>query len=941
MTDPSAYSDAEILSMAGLSGGSAEPDYSAYSDSDILQMAGIQAAQPQLQGPSEAFTGGITNILSGLTFGLGDEILGGVSAPVASIASLFTDNPMGIGEAYDTTKGMLSDDQSRFREENPWTALLGTLAGGAKIPLPNVFSSGKGLKTAGANIAKGTGLGALFGGLTGFGEGEGTQERLTGAASGMGVGGATGGVLTGGVQGLQGLYRLGQGGLNSIKSFLNPNIASEADDLARATLGQFTNVDELAGLLKAPIADDILTANKRTAEIVQDPGLALLTKTLEKTIPEANTVGLAKDLARESARREIIDLTQGAIPSKELAGKIIRDGLAQNKTTITKAIDAQYDIAKASEGFASIKPIKESVRNIIKQQSEYGILPDSSAQKFLKKFNDLPDEIPFPKIIAYREKAGQLIGDYRNSLSKTPEQNAGMGALKTLFGGLDEAEKVAVKQGSNEIVKKLFAGQKVMRGVSAEEATAITEGRKLVAQKGDSFGKGAAGAILKQDQYKQYKLPSSKVLNKVFAGPEEARQVVNSLKNQTKSKEALQAGLIETFKNAKGVFTRAQFSNNWKKIKPVADEILTPLQIRAISRVEKDLVSRARFDEIAQNASKGNSVTAQSEGAAGIIKGLITQRAKNKSGILGRFFESIGEKKALEVKEAADEVLVKMAFDPKYAKDFLSKPTPEIVEKISKGFIGKLNTPLRLIGQQIGSSTAQKSEEKRTSQNNTLPGTQVKQSSFNSKLDSALTQAEKEISMKTPEIIEAKRVSTSSKADKFLEKEEGGQILKAYNPPAKGSGITVSTGVDLGQHSRKDLEKMGVSEKTIFKVEKYLGAKDATARKLLKEKPLTLTKAEADELDSAMEQDIFGTVEKKLKDKGVTLAKLPEEAQTVVKSLAWNFGKGVDEALPTIWKAITQKDWAKVQDLLINTKWKQPELVARRKREAELLSRIA
>lgn len=233
---------------------------------------------------------------------------------------------------------------------------------------------------------------------------------------------------------------------------------------------------------------------------------------------------------------------------------------------------------------------------------------------------------------------------------------------------------------------------------------------------------------------------------------------------------------------------------------------------------------------------------------------------------------------------------------------------------------------------------------------NLLPETQSSQkqkqssaASFNSTLDKALTQAEKQIAMDKPkpvEIIEAKRTSSKVPSDSFIEKEEGGQKLAGYVPRVKGSGLTIGTGVDLGQHSEKDLEEMGVSDKTIYKVRKYLGKKDAIARAALKEKPLELTKEEADELDAAVHGDIYGTVEDKLKAKGVTLAKLPEEAQTVIKSIAINFGKNFDEKIPSIWKAITEKDWSKVQDLLVNTKWKQPELVARRKREADLLSRI-
>lgn len=256
----------------------------------------------------------------------------------------------------------------------------------------------------------------------------------------------------------------------------------------------------------------------------------------------------------------------------------------------------------------------------------------------------------------------------------------------------------------------------------------------------------------------------------------------------------------------------------------------------------------------------------------------------------------------------------------------LSK-TPETIRETAKKFPAIVGTSLT-------------APQDNSSKKQTTIAQGKSKSSFNSTLDKALTQAEKQMELKAPQVIEVKRTSSKVLPESFVEKEEGGQQLKAYPPPAKGSGVTVASGVDLGQWSKKDLEDAGVSPKTILKVSKYLGAKDATARKLLKEKPLTLKQEEADELDNAIKEDIYGTVEKKLSDKGVTLAKLPEEAQAVVKSLAWNFGKNIDDALPTIWKAITQKDWAKVQDLLVNTKWKQPELVERRKREAELLSAL-
>lgn len=170
---------------------------------------------------------------------------------------------------------------------------------------------------------------------------------------------------------------------------------------------------------------------------------------------------------------------------------------------------------------------------------------------------------------------------------------------------------------------------------------------------------------------------------------------------------------------------------------------------------------------------------------------------------------------------------------------------------------------------------------------------------------------------------------------------EGGQQLEAYPPPARGSGVTVATGIDLGQRSLSELKSLGLSEPLIKKITPYLGKKDADARTLVKKKPLILTQEEADELDNIIAGSIGAEVNKKFMEAtGQDIALLPSAAQTVIASLAHNFGPNLDKKIPTIWKAIVLGDWATVQDKLRNTKWKQPELALRRNREAEILSEL-
>lgn len=207
--------------------------------------------------------------------------------------------------------------------------------------------------------------------------------------------------------------------------------------------------------------------------------------------------------------------------------------------------------------------------------------------------------------------------------------------------------------------------------------------------------------------------------------------------------------------------------------------------------------------------------------------------------------------------------------------------------------------------------------------------------------DFIASKVDKALDMETPKIIAGNRIPikvVDKKINEFISKEEGGQKTKAYRPKVDGSGVTVGTGVDLGNRTEYELKHLGLSADLVDKLKPYLGKKDKLADAILERKPLRLTKDEAQELDVAVKADIQKSVSKRLEKSGVELTSLPPEAQTVVHSLAYNFGPALDTALPTIWKAIIANDWGRVQELLRSTKWKQPELKARRLREANLLN---
>ena len=85
----------------------------------------------------------------------------------------------------------------------------------------------------------------------------------------------------------------------------------------------------------------------------------------------------------------------------------------------------------------------------------------------------------------------------------------------------------------------------------------------------------------------------------------------------------------------------------------------------------------------------------------------------------------------------------------------------------------------------------------------------------------------------------------------FISDLEGGQRLRGYVPAAavSKSGVTIATGVDLGQRSEAEIDAMAIPDGLKVKLKPYAGLKKLAAVEFLAAHPLTITKDEADALD--------------------------------------------------------------------------------------------
>lgn len=162
------------------------------------------------------------------------------------------------------------------------------------------------------------------------------------------------------------------------------------------------------------------------------------------------------------------------------------------------------------------------------------------------------------------------------------------------------------------------------------------------------------------------------------------------------------------------------------------------------------------------------------------------------------------------------------------------------------------------------------------------------------------------------------------------------------------SGVTISTGIDLGQQSASGTRKVidayikdnGNPDKVdvdalMKKLDPYFELKKQKAVDALAKTPLTVTEAEARLLERAFSYDTQVRVAKqfdKKNTKDMVFKQLPEEAQTVIIDFAYQYGlnDSLGAIRRTFWKYVYDGEWQKLADWL---KSKPDPYDSRRKRE--------
>ena len=164
--------------------------------------------------------------------------------------------------------------------------------------------------------------------------------------------------------------------------------------------------------------------------------------------------------------------------------------------------------------------------------------------------------------------------------------------------------------------------------------------------------------------------------------------------------------------------------------------------------------------------------------------------------------------------------------------------------------------------------------------------------------------------------------------------------LGAYvpDPEFSRSGVTIGTGVDIGQLSVADIDAFDIPQELKQKLKPYAGLIRQDAVHFLNNYPLYLTEDEAYALDRVVTQDTIDGLTNRYNAaaSGKLFTELPPEAQTAITDIAFQYGSNLEQRMPNFWSDVTEGRWKSVVQKLRNFGDRYP---TRRNAEADLLER--
>lgn len=468
--DLSQYTDEELQAIAG----EQPADFSAYSDEELAQIAGVEQSPMSGVDKARSFVGGA---LDTATFGASDEIAAALAAAGKGFAP----------GSYDAALAQNRATQDQLKQSGWYTG--GQVAGGL-IPAAAAPKAVKGaLQYAAAkgllpSVVASGGLGAISGGVYGFGSGEGGSgqrlEKVPSSAAWGGAGGAFGAGLA------VGIGSLAQRAAKLFKK-------SPAPSLQTAQAGL-----PISGASMVPDIKDLTQTGKATTLL---KGAATQDVSLMRAEELARQGVLGKDL--EASIRGADDAFKQSVKTtvQSLAGKNIEEtsddtftkaiGLVKNRFDAQKKLQNKLMTAR-NDAIAKTKVYADYTRETlggalgeIKNSPDFKValmrgenLPVKQDIALLEKFinNKNVKDINMSFLSAWRSGL--------NTYQKGTQQQVLASRLSGVYDDwLENHLKNAIKEGDEDLAQKIFSANSKYREFKTKYGTDSYSGQKNIIER--------------------------------------------------------------------------------------------------------------------------------------------------------------------------------------------------------------------------------------------------------------------------------------------------------------------------------------------------------------------------------------------------------------------------------------------------------------------------
>lgn len=493
---------------------------SAYLQSVGMDPKVIDEFGSQHLGAGDTLMGMGEQYIGGALAGFGDEAAAGMAAIPASVATQFTDTPLSVGQSYDAGLEGLRQNKDQFQQQAPIAAGVLNLGGAVSTALAGrgvAPGMQKGITDFAAkgflpSLATSSGVGALSGGVYGFGEGEGSGKARAAQAADMG--------LLGGVFGVAG-NMAGRAVGSLTERAMKAYAPKAAEQIAAPKVGETISRSPNPLKVDATITPGAMIPLTK-GQATQNPQLqALENMARSGGLDETSQAAMLKsDYAQQDAIRKVAEKAAGGALNEDglaQAGNVLKQGYKGIKVQVSKA----YENADALRTvFVDKKPLAEAFAPRIRDityKSGFDITDMTPAtQKLISQVEDIKDPkvtaVNLEKMAFWRRKLGNQIetskdafgkmtpegamlskvaGEYDNFMAKLPE-----GALKA-----GDEDVLKTFQNANQMRRKqgvLFERNKVVSNIVKNDELTNEELANMVltgSPKGQNVNSGAGRDI--------------------------------------------------------------------------------------------------------------------------------------------------------------------------------------------------------------------------------------------------------------------------------------------------------------------------------------------------------------------------------------------------------------------------------------------------------------